>query len=99
MIRRERVWNCVHPDTFKYYLDRDDVIATWRRLAARYGAPSAPSSFGVVEIHTERLWIRAPRFLNPITVVRRRQSTSADVEELHALLGFVETTQSHANAA
>ena len=38
-MHRERVPACVHPETYKYFLDRDAVLPTWARLAARYGEP------------------------------------------------------------
>jgi len=96
LTHRERVWSCVHPDTFKYTLHRDEVLGVWRHLAARYGAPAGPSSFGVVEIHTDRFWIRAPRLMNPITLVRRRACTAADIDEFHALVRFEPPAAAHA---
>lgn len=88
MTTRERVHACAHPDTFKYYLPKGEVFGVWRALVARYGEVSGPSSFGVVEVRSERLWLRAPRFMNPVTVVRLHGCTDADLKELHEILKF-----------
>lgn len=89
-MRRERVPACVHPETYKYFLDRDEVLATWRRLAARYGPPRHNHSFRTMEIGASRFTLKATALGNPVTVLRRRECTAADIAELHALLGYVE---------
>lgn len=88
MTRRERVRACIHPETFKYFVARDDVLDTWSRLSRAYGEPVVTDGFGVVEIRHPRFFIRATRMLNPITVIRRRYCTDADVQAIHDLLGF-----------
>ncbi len=89
-MRRERVPACVHPETYKYFLDRDAVLPTWARLAARYGEPRRDPSFRTMEVVAPRFRVRATFLGNPVTVLRRRACTTADIEELHALLGYTE---------
>ena len=87
-MRRERVPACVHPETYKYFLEREDVMATWRRLVERYGQPRRPPGFRTLEIGAPRFILRSTLLGNPITVLRRRDCTDADILELHALLRF-----------
>ncbi len=88
VIRRERVHACIHPETYKYFLPREEVLHTWKRLAQAYGEPTVTPGFGVMEIRTPRLLLRSTRMLNPITVIRLRKCTPADVEEFHVILQF-----------
>lgn len=87
-MRRERVPSCVHPETYKYFLERDEVVATWQRLAARYGEPRKDPSFRTMEVVAPRFRVRATLLGNPVTVLRRRDCTADDIAELHALLGY-----------
>jgi len=88
MTRRERVRACIHPETYKYFLERDRVLEIWARLDEAYGARVVTPGFGVVEIRTARLLLRATRMLNPVTVIRLRRCTDADIDALHERLDF-----------
>ena len=94
MTRRERVHACIHPETYKYYLPRDLVIDTWKRLESSYGAAVTTPGFGVVEIRTPALLLRSTRMLNPITVIRRRGCSREGLASLHQLLHFDEQAAS-----
>lgn len=87
-MRREKVPACVHPETYKYYLEREDVMATWQRLSERYGQPRRHAGFRTMEIGGPRFILRSTLLGNPITVLRRRDCTPADILELHTLLGY-----------
>lgn len=87
-MRRERVPACVHPETYKYFLERDEVVAAWQRLAARYGEPRKDLAFRTMEVVAPRFRVRATLLGNPVTVLRRRDCTADDIAELHALLGY-----------
>jgi len=87
-MHRERVPACVHPETYKYFLERDAVLPTWERLAARYGEPRRDPSFRTMEVVAPRFRVRATLLGNPVTVLRQRACTEADIAELHALLGY-----------
>jgi len=87
-MRREKVPACVHPETYKYYLERADVLPIWHRLAERYGQPRRHPGFRTMEIGAPRFILRSTLLGNPITVLRRRDCTPADIIELHALLGY-----------
>jgi len=89
-MHRERVPACVHPETYKYFLERDAVVATWQRLAARYGEPRRDPSFRTMEVVAPRFRVRATLLGNPVTVLRQRSCTAEDIAELHALLGYRE---------
>lgn len=89
-MRRERVPACVHPDTYKYFLERDAVIPTWTRLAARYGEVRRNPAFKTMEVAGPRFTVRSTLLGNPITVLRRRGCSPSDIAELHALLGYDE---------
>ncbi|WP_434420354.1 hypothetical protein [Nannocystis pusilla] len=89
-MHREKVPACVHPETYKYFLERDAVIPTWQKLAARWGEPRHNPSFRTMEIAAPRFTLRSTVLGNPITVLRRRECTADDVAELHALLGYHE---------
>ena len=90
-MHRERVPACVHPETYKYFLDRDAVLPTWARLAARYGEPRRDPSFRTMEVVAPRFRVRATLLGNPVTVLRQRACTAADIDELHAVLGYTPT--------
>lgn len=87
-MRRERVPACVHPDTYKYFLERDEVLPTWARLAARYGEVRKNPGFRTMEVDAPRFTVRSTLLGNPVTVLRRRGCTPADIAELHAILGY-----------
>lgn len=87
---RERHHACIHPETYKYFLARGEVRAVWERLRAAYGAPRERPSVHVIEIETPRLLLRATAAGNPITVIRKRRCTPADIAALHAVLGYEE---------
>lgn len=87
---RERHYACIHPETYKYFFDKHEVREVWQRLAAAYGEVRRPPGFGVMEIQHERFILRSTSAGNPITVIRTRRCTDADVEALHRLLGYVE---------
>jgi hypothetical protein len=89
-MRRERVPACVHAETYKYFLERDEVMATWGRLVARYGAVRRDDGFKTIEIAAPRFTVRSTQLGNPITVLRRRDCTAGDIAELHAILGYEE---------
>ena len=89
-MRREKVPACVHPETYKYFLERDEVIATWGRLVERYGEARRNAGFRTMEVAGPRFILRSTLLGNPITVLRRRDGTPADILELHALLGYDE---------
>ena len=89
-MHRERVPACVHPETYKYFLDREAVLATWQRLVDRYGEPRRNPGFRTMEIAAPRFMLRSTLLGNPVTVLRRRDCTAADIAELHALLGYEE---------
>lgn len=94
--RRARHYACIHPETYKYFFAREDVREVWRRLAETYGAPQINHGFGVTEIQGERLILRATLGGNPITVIRTRRCTPADVDAFHRLIGFVDAVDEDA---
>lgn len=87
-MRREKVPACVHPETYKYFLEKDAVLPTWARLAARYGEPRRDPNFRTMEVVAPHFRVRATLLGNPVTVLRQRSCTAADIDELHALLGY-----------
>lgn len=87
---RERHYACIHPETYKYFFAKHEVAAIWQRLAATYGEPRELGGFGAMEIQAGPFILRATLGGNPITVIRTRRCTSADVEALHRLIGFEE---------
>ncbi|MBL8971648.1 MAG: hypothetical protein JNK56_13745 [Myxococcales bacterium] len=80
----------MHPETYKYFLERDEVVATWGRLVERYGEARRNAGFRTMEVAGPRFILRSTLLGNPITVLRRRDCTPADILELHALLGYDE---------
>lgn len=88
MVRRERSYACIHPETYKYFLPVDQVRPVWGMLEACYGPLRTTPGFGVIEIQGERFLFRAVGGGNPITVIRRRGCTAADVATLHERLGY-----------
>ena len=85
---RLRVHACIHPETYKYYLDRASVWPTWQALARAFGPIAKNVAFGTQEILTPALIIRSTKLGNPITVIRRRTCTQADVTKFHDVVGF-----------
>lgn len=91
MVQRERSYACIHPETYKYFFDVHEVRRVWAVLEASYGAITMTPGFGVMEIQGERFLFRATRGGNPITVIRRRGCTEADVQQLHERIGYRES--------
>ncbi len=85
---RARHHACIHPETYKYFFARREVAAVWDRLAAAYGEIRRGGPFGIIEIHSPRFIFRATMGGNPITVIRTRHCSEADVEALHRLIGY-----------
>lgn len=90
MVHRERSYACIHPETYKYFFALDEVRRVWGVLEACYGPIEHTPGFGVIEIKAERFLFRAVASGNPITVIRRRGCTEADVEALHERIGYRE---------
>lgn len=89
MVHRERSYSCIHPETYKYFFDVGEVRRVWSVLAQHYGPITTTPGFGVIEIQAERFLFRAVGGGNPITVIRRRGCTAADVATLHERIGYV----------
>jgi hypothetical protein len=87
---RLRVFACIHPDTYKYYFDRGSVWPTWEALEREFGPISRNDAFGTQEILTRALIIRSTKLGNPVTVIRRRTCSPADVAKFHDVVGFAE---------
>ena len=87
---RERVHACIHPETYKYFFTRDQVVPLWRALEARYGPIQGRGAFKMMEIDAEHFWLRAVVGGNPITVIRKRACPPAAIDELHAIFGLAE---------
>ena len=85
---RTRLEACIHPETFKYFLEGAVVSDVWQRLSDTYGTPERNVIIPMLQIDGRTLIIRAPACGNPITVIRKRKCTEADVVELHQLFGF-----------
>src|SRR5262249_14761762 len=56
---RERLYACMHPETYKYFFQRDAVGGVWQRLEQRYGAIRRNDAFRVMEIESERFLFRS----------------------------------------
>jgi hypothetical protein len=91
VVRRERSYACIHPETYKYFLPVDEVRRVWGVLEACYGPIETTPGFGVIQIQSERFVFRAVGGGNPITVIRRRGCTEADVATLHERIGYQES--------
>lgn len=85
VIQRQPVPHCA-PDTFKYFVADDQVMPTWERLAAHYGAITTTAY--TLEIFHERFIFRSTCEGNPIIAIRRRRCQPADVAQFHQLIGF-----------
>lgn len=85
---RERVHACIHPETFKYFLERGKVVAVWEALERRYGRVTGNGAFRMQEIEGEHFWLRSVIGGNPITVIRKRSCDAQAIAELHRILGF-----------
>ena len=79
---------CIHPETYKYFLEPDAVEAAWAGLAARFGQARRIAGVGLRQIDGERLIIRSVPAGNPITVIRTSRCRVTDIDELHAIVGF-----------
>jgi hypothetical protein len=90
VVRRERSYACIHPETYKYFFPVDEVRRVWGVLEACYGPIETTPGFGVIQIQSARFLFRAVGGGNPITVIRRRGCTEADVAALHERIGYRE---------
>lgn len=87
---REFVHACIHPETYKYFLERGQVVAVWQALERRYGPATTKGAFRMMEIAAEHFWLRAVIGGNPITVIRRRGCPKAAIDELHRIFAYEE---------
>lgn len=79
---------CTHSDTYKYFIDPQQVDALWAKLKEHYGPIRTVRGLATIEIESEALLLRAPESGNPITVIRKRRCSTEDVEVLHHLIHF-----------
>jgi len=86
---REKVIACERGGTFKYFLAREQVFATWLALQA-YGPLQRNAAMHTIEVRGPRLLFRSTMLGNPITVFRLPDCTAVDVDQFHALIGFAE---------
>lgn len=84
---RERVFSCPRDRTYKYFFGREATEPTWRRLVEAFGPP-AKGACGILVLETTHFLMRAPAWGNPLTVLRKRGWTEADVQRLHGILCF-----------
>lgn len=94
MVHRERSYACIHPETYKYFFAVDEVRRVWGLLESHYGPIETTPGFGVIQIQAERFVFRAIASGNPITVIRRRGCSPADVATLHERIGYQESPSS-----
>jgi hypothetical protein len=87
---RERLYACIHPETYKYFFHKDSIEGVWIVLEERYGPVLHNRPFRVIEIDSERFLFRSTVLKNPITVIRKRGCTTEHVAEFHTVIGFVE---------
>ncbi|MBX3225825.1 MAG: hypothetical protein KIT84_30390 [Labilithrix sp.] len=81
---------CARGGTYKYFFDKGEVAEVWRRLEAAYGPVRRNETFKTIEIESDRFIFRSTFLANPVTVLRKRKCGEADVEALHALIGYPE---------
>jgi len=89
LVHRERSYACIHPETYKYFFAVGEVRRVWGVLERCYGPIEVTPGFGVIQIQAERFLFRSVASGNPITVIRRRGCTEADVATLHERIGYV----------
>ncbi len=94
---RERMHACIHPETYKYFFDRDDVLRVWGALEREFGAVRYDQRLRVMEIRSRELILRSTTSANPITVIRTRRCQDATVGRLHALMGYDEGAEGPAS--
>jgi hypothetical protein len=85
---REKVIACERGGTFKYFLAADRVQAVWAALSHAYGEVRRDPAMATIEISCAAFIIRSTTLGNPITVMRKRACTDADVAALHLALEF-----------
>ncbi len=85
---RKKDYACVHPETYKYFLEASETERIWREIAAHIGPLKRNSSLGTLEVCGKHLWFRATAKGNPITVIRRRGCLAEHVRWFHELIGF-----------
>jgi hypothetical protein len=89
-VYREKVIACERGGTYKYFLDRDEVMPTWERLKAAFGDVQRNETMATIEVRGRALIVRSTLLGNPLTVFRRPPCTATDVEAFHTLIGFSE---------
>lgn len=85
---RIKVYGCIRPETYKYFLSEDQVALVWSRLEKRYGQLQTNDFFRCQEIQGEIFLIRAVLGGNPITIIQTRDCLPEDWDELHHLLEY-----------
>jgi hypothetical protein len=88
--RRERAHACIHPETYKYFFARDEVLRVWGALEREFGPIRYDATFRVMEIRSRELILRSTMSANPITVIRTRRCEAGTIGRLHDLMGYVE---------
>ena len=89
---RKRSVACIHPETYKYFLDPTVVENAWQRLEQRYGRPKRNEAFRTIEVETPHLFLRAVVGGNPITVIRKRGCPSHAIDTFHEAIQFTPPT-------
>ncbi len=90
---RRRSVACIHPDTYKYFLDPALVDEVWQRLETRYGPPQRNEAFRTIDVETPHFFLRAVIGGNPITLIRKRSCPIEAIDECHELLRYQSKTK------
>jgi hypothetical protein len=85
---RELVLMCATKETYKYFFAKERVEDTWRLLGERYGLVHRDENLKTMQIDSPRFLFRSTWLANPITVIRKRGCSEADVREFHELVGY-----------
>lgn len=87
---RQKVYGCIHPETYKYFFEKSLVQGIWMRLREHYGECVENKQFFSMQIDGKFLIFRSVLGGNPVTVIRKRGCAKKHLDEFHALVEFTE---------
>lgn len=85
---RRDVYACIHPETYKYFLDPSCKKTVWSELEKHFGPARVIAGFGILEMSNHALLLRSTDRQNPVTVIRKSKCRPEDISELHRILRF-----------
>ncbi len=91
--RREQVHSCIHPDTYRYFLDHFRADALWDECGKVFGPWEQHPTLPIRELHCKAFVLRAPDSGTPVTLLRKTACSHDELDRFHSIVGWLETQE------